>query len=303
MSGCHDVFSDLGLVSPEATLVHLRVLATSDLHASLMPFDYFSDRPDDRIGLVRLGGLVEAMRAGAPNCLLLDNGDTFQGGILAELAAKGTAGFDPHPMIMAMNALRYDAATLGNHDFDYGIDMLDRILSEAAFPVVLANAHRPGNGEPFRPRHVILEREVEDLDGDRHRLRIGVTGTTPPQVAQWNRGALDGALAFEDAVEATAREALELKASGADIVVALAHSGLGEGVCRTVQRPPGRHPPATVRKTSRGPSPRFRMWTWWWRATRTRSFPPIATATSFRPTARSFSRASGGLTWDASMSP
>jgi 2',3'-cyclic-nucleotide 2'-phosphodiesterase/3'-nucleotidase len=228
MSVCQDVFRDLGPLTDAASLVHLRVLATTDLHASLMPFDYFTDRPDDRIGLVRVGGLVEALREGIPNCLLFDNGDTFQGSMLAELAARGTSGFDSHPMIVAMNALGYDAATLGNHDFDYGIGMLDRILSQAAFPVVLANAQHPGNGEPFRPRHVILDREVEDLDGGRHSLRIGVTGTTPPQVGQWNRGVLDGGLSFEDAVEATAREARQLKAAGADIVVALAHSGLGD---------------------------------------------------------------------------
>jgi 2',3'-cyclic-nucleotide 2'-phosphodiesterase/3'-nucleotidase len=142
-----------------------------------------------------------------PNCLLFDNGDTFQGSMLAELAARARPVSTPHPMIVAMNALGYDAATLGNHDFDYGIGMLDRILSEAGFPVVLANAQHPGNGEPFRPRHVILEREVEDLDGGRPTLRIGVTGTTPPQVARWNAASWTDGLCFEDAVEATAREA------------------------------------------------------------------------------------------------
>jgi len=228
MSVCREFSKDLGPLPRDASLVHLRVLATADLHATLMPFDYFSDSADDRVGLVRIAGLVEAARADTPNCLLFDNGDTFQGGALGDLAAEQAArGNGPHPMILAMNALGYDAATLGNHDFDYGIDLLRGIFADAGFPVVLANAQYPGNGEPFRPRHVMLERDVQDLDGAWHILRIGVTGTVPPQVSRWNRFILNGDLTFGDAVEAAAREATILKAAGADIVVVLAHSGLG----------------------------------------------------------------------------
>ena len=181
---------------------------------------------------MRIAGLVEAARADTPNCLLFDNGDTFQGGALGDLAAQQAArGNGPHPMILAMNALGYDAATLGNHDFDYGIDLLRGILADAGFPVVLANAQYPGNGEPFRPRHVLLERDVQDLDGAWHVLRIGVTGTVPPQVSRWNRSILNGDLIFGDAVAAAACEAQSLKAAGADIVVVLTHSGLED--CET----------------------------------------------------------------------
>jgi 2',3'-cyclic-nucleotide 2'-phosphodiesterase/3'-nucleotidase len=227
-----EIVRDLGPLSRDTSLVHLRLLATSDLHAMLMPFDYFTDSRDDRVGLVRVAGMVEAARAEAPNCLLLDNGDTFQGGALGDLATADVSGEDdPHPMLTAMNAMDYDAATLGNHDFDFGVDVLSRVLLAARFPIVLANAQHPGNGEPFQPRHVILEREVEDIDGARHPLRIGVTGTVPPQVAQWNATTLKGQLVFEDAVTATAREAGLLKAAGADIVIVLAHSGLGDLDC------------------------------------------------------------------------
>jgi 2',3'-cyclic-nucleotide 2'-phosphodiesterase/3'-nucleotidase len=232
MSVCREFAKDLGPLPRDASLVHLRVLATADLHATLMPFDYYSDSADDRVGLVRIAGLVEAARADTPNCLLFDNGDTFQGGALGDLAAEEAAsGNGPHPMIVAMNALGYDAATLGNHDFDYGIDLLRGFLADAGFPVVLANAQYPGNGEPFRPRHVLLERDVQDLDGAWHVLRIGVTGTVPPQVSRWNRFILNGDLIFGDAVAAAACEAQFLKAAGADIVVVLTHSGLGD--CET----------------------------------------------------------------------
>jgi 2',3'-cyclic-nucleotide 2'-phosphodiesterase/3'-nucleotidase len=163
-----EIVRDLGPLSRDTSLVHLRVLATTDLHATLMPFDYFTDRRDDRVGLVRVAGMVEAARAEAPNCLLLDNGDTFQGGALGDLARGRLGEDDPHPMLTAMNALDTTPRRLGNHDFDFGIDVLSRVLLAARFPIVLANAQHPGNGEPFRPRHVILEREVEDIDGARH---------------------------------------------------------------------------------------------------------------------------------------
>lgn len=234
MTLCREFAKDLGPLSSDTALVHLRVLATTDLHAMLMPFDYYADSRDDSVGLVHVAGLVEAVRAQTPNCLLLDNGDTFQGSVLGDVAVKTvTCGGAPHPMIVAMNALGYDAATLGNHDFDYGLDVLDAILSGARFPVVLANAQHPGNGKPYVPRHVMLERQFEDLDGQRHRIRIGVTGTAPPQVAQWSRAILNGDLTFCDAVSSIEHEARILRAAGADIVVALAHSGLGDGNLRT----------------------------------------------------------------------
>jgi len=95
-------------------------------------------------------------------------------------------------MIAAMNALRYDAATLGNHDFDFGLAVLDRTLSAASYPVVLANARRLGPGPDVVVRHAILERVLVDETGIRRRLRVGVTGATPPQVMRWARAQLDG---------------------------------------------------------------------------------------------------------------
>ena len=214
-------------VSAGASL-RLRVLATTDLHAHLLPFDYFADRRDDGVGLATLATLIEQARADCPNTLLLDNGDTLQGAPLAdaalsELMPRG----DPHPMIAAMNALGYDAATLGNHDFDFGLDALDRALAAARYPLVLANAVRiDAGGWPVRP-HVILERSVVDEAGASLPLRIGITGATPPQVMRWARSHLDGRLQVGDILPAVAREVAALRAAGADLVIVLAHSGLG----------------------------------------------------------------------------
>ena len=105
--------------------LRLRVLATTDLHAHLFSYNYYANRPDNRVGLARLAASIVQARAECPNILLFDNGDTFQGAplgdaALSDLMPRALA----HPMVAAMNGLGYDAATLGNHDFDYGIEAL-----------------------------------------------------------------------------------------------------------------------------------------------------------------------------------
>jgi 2',3'-cyclic-nucleotide 2'-phosphodiesterase/3'-nucleotidase len=228
MSLCGEFAKELETPLEGQSRLHVRLLATSDLHANLLPYNYYTDTRDDAVGLVRVAGLIEAARADAPNCLVLDNGDTLQGAPLGDVAvADMLPRGDPHPMVAAMNAIGYDAATLGNHDFDYGIGVLDAALSRARFPVVLANAQR-ADGGPFRPGHVILRRMMRDRAGELQELRVGITGTVPPQVAQWNRMALGGELTFSCSVASVAREAAEMRAAGADLVVVLAHAGLGE---------------------------------------------------------------------------
>lgn len=208
--------------------VHLRVLATTDLHAHLLPFDYFTDRRDSSVGLAQLGELIDAARATAKNVLLLDNGDTLQGAPLADAAvAEIVPAGRLHPMIVAMNALGYDAATLGNHDFDFGLPHLSASLEGAAFPIVSANVHCTA-GYGFVPPRCILTREVTDSVGAVHTLRIGITGGVPPQVAQWNKPHLQNCMAVDDMLDALRGEVAALREEGVDIVLALAHSGYGQ---------------------------------------------------------------------------
>ncbi|MDG3042675.1 bifunctional 2',3'-cyclic-nucleotide 2'-phosphodiesterase/3'-nucleotidase [Roseicyclus marinus] len=208
--------------------VRLRILATSDLHAHLLPFNYFSDRPEQDVGLSNLAALIQRARAGCPNTLLFDNGDTLQGAPLADAALSDLMPRgDTHPMITLMNALGYDAATLGNHDFDFGLGALQQALAGARYPVVLGNvdwmATDPG---PVRPG-LILDRVVVDEDGAPHRLRVGVTGAVPPQVMRWARAHLQGRIDVGHILPAMSQQAAALREAGADIVVVLAHSGLG----------------------------------------------------------------------------
>lgn len=217
-----------------AAAARLRLLGTTDLHAHLLPYDYFRDRESDAVGLVRTASLIAEARAEVENCLLFDSGDVLQGSPMGDLFAEpGRIGPDrPHPMIAAMNRLGYDAATPGNHDFNYGIDFLRRAFSGARFPVVASNAAlrlgaTPGRDRTLLPARALLTREIRDEAGVARQLRIGVLGLAPPQIAQWDRAHLAGRLAMRDIIEAAQAHVAALRRAGAEVVVALCHSGLG----------------------------------------------------------------------------
>lgn len=217
--------------SPEArgkaAELQVTLLATSDLHAQIHPHDYYRDEAADDLGLARLAPLVEEHRAAAPNCLLCDNGDTLQGTPLGDYVARErTDTTRPHPMIAAMNALGYDAATPGNHDFNYGQDFLAHALQDADFPVVLANVTR-ADGTPFLPPSAMLTRRMHDGDGRAHDIRIGVIGLAPPQITHWDKPLLQAVLQTHPIVATATRVVRDLRAAGADLVVALCHSGIG----------------------------------------------------------------------------
>ena len=204
----------------------MRLLGLTDLHANLYPYDYYRDRPDDSVGLARAASLVAEARRECPNCLLFDNGDILQGTPLGDLAAQAIAT-DPaaiHPVIAAMNRLDYAAATLGNHDFNYGLEALERAYAQARFPVISCNVRR-SDGSPWYPPSIVIERMLVDEDGRAQRLRVGVIGVAPPQIAQWDEAHVRGCLTTVDIVEATRAELDELR-DRVDLVVVLCHSGL-----------------------------------------------------------------------------
>ncbi|MFI0395880.1 5'-nucleotidase C-terminal domain-containing protein [Paracoccus jiaweipingae] len=206
----------------------LRLLATSDLHMHLLGYDYYANRADPAIGLAGLVPLIAQARAGAPNCLLFDNGDVFQGNPLADYEATGPRRTcpQPHPAVVMMNRLGYDAATLGNHDFSFGPAFLRRLLAQAEWPVVVSNARLDG-GSPWQP-HLLLQRRVLADDGRHHALKIGIIGTLPPQTPLWESG-LQGVLHTTGVMTAASAAVAGLQAQGADVIVALVHGGIGEG--------------------------------------------------------------------------
>ncbi|WP_300519876.1 bifunctional 2',3'-cyclic-nucleotide 2'-phosphodiesterase/3'-nucleotidase [Aliiroseovarius sp.] len=217
----------------------LRILATTDLHMHILPYDYFTDSASQTRGLARTASLIHAARAEAAAvsaaCLLVDNGDFLTGTPMDDefaqrMARPGDGGGEPHPMISVMNALGYDAATLGNHDFDHGFAWLERVLEQAEFPLVLANLDRPpGHGVTarFLPPYTILTRQVHTAEGVARTLRIGVLGFLPPHSIR-PRHTLKTPPETGDIVEVARRLVPKLRADGADLVLVLAHTGIGE---------------------------------------------------------------------------
>ncbi|SFR15113.1 bifunctional 2',3'-cyclic-nucleotide 2'-phosphodiesterase/3'-nucleotidase [Poseidonocella sedimentorum] len=213
---------------------HLRLMETTDLHVHVFPYDYYSDRPVDTVGLSRTASIIEGVRAESANALLLDNGDFLQGNPMGDYIAyeRGMKEGDMHPVIAAMNALGFDASTLGNHEFNYGLDFLMKSVAGAGFPVVCANvATELGAGvredKTLLPPYVILDREITLGDGSTAPIRIGLIGFVPPQIMNWDRKHLEGNVGVRDIVAAARAYVPQMKEQGADIIVALSHSGIG----------------------------------------------------------------------------
>jgi 2',3'-cyclic-nucleotide 2'-phosphodiesterase / 3'-nucleotidase len=209
--------------------IHLRILATSDVHMHILPFDYCTGTGTDTLGLARTAGLIAQARSEAANCLLFDNGDFLQGSPMGTYVAQSSVAEDTkvHPIFAAMNHLRYDAGTFGNHEFNFGLDFLESALQGATFPVVSANVHKTVGAVPLVPPYVILDRNVVASDGTTHTIRIGVIGFTPPQILIWDHWHLAGKLTTQDIVDAAAHCVPQMKAEGADLIIALSHSGIG----------------------------------------------------------------------------
>jgi len=212
---------------------HLRILSTTDLHVHVHAYDYYADRPNNTMGLARTAAIIAAIRAEATNTLMVDNGDYLQGNPMGDYIAysRGMAEGDLHPVIAAMNTVGYDAGTLGNHEFNYGMTFLERVNARAEFPIVCANFARSLGASPrqdalWLPPYVILERELTDGAGTRHPIRIGLIGFVPPQIMQWDRAHLEGSFAARDILEAARAWVPEVREAGADLVVALAHTGI-----------------------------------------------------------------------------
>ncbi|SIT84661.1 2',3'-cyclic-nucleotide 2'-phosphodiesterase / 3'-nucleotidase [Yoonia rosea] len=201
----------------------LRLLETTDLHMQLLDYDYFADRQDPTTGLVKLADQIAALRDDPlVTTILCDNGDLIQGNPLADYLAQTLAPDQTHPIIAALDMLQYDAITLGNHEFDYGPVFLKSVLAKASFPVVCTNVPAFHGDDLVKP-FTILERDIPCDDGIRHPIKIGVIGFAPPQFADAGNPALNAT----DIRRAAQDIVPQVKAAGADIIVALCHSGIG----------------------------------------------------------------------------
>ncbi len=212
----------------QAAELRLRLLQTADVHMNLLNYDYYQDRPTDEYGLAKTVSLIKAARSEARNSLLFDNGDLLQGSPLGDLVAriKPLPQREVHPAYKVLNLLQVDAANIGNHEFNYGLPFLRQAIAGASFPYVSANVVEADSGRPAFTPYVILERKLLDESGAEQRLKIGVIGFVPPQIMQWDRQHLQGKVQALDMVEAARRYLPEMRAKGAELIVAIAHSGI-----------------------------------------------------------------------------
>lgn len=224
-----------------AARVTLRLLSTTDLHGTLLPFDYARDRPLPGRGLATLATLIAEARAEEPVNLLCETGDMLQGSPLAELAAtRALRPGEVHPVIAAMNLMGYDAAALGNHDFDHGLALVEQAARQARFPLLCANLRRPG-AAPEAAAPVRATALVRRETGTGPALVVGLVGVAPPQTLRWSAAA-GAALAAQGIVAAVRSHAARLRARGADLVVALCHSGIGAAGAAEATGSPGPSP-------------------------------------------------------------
>ena len=202
-------------VSAKNEPYHLVVLGTSDIHGNIWGYSYEDGKETTNNGMVRLHTYVNEERKKYPNLLLIDAGDAIQGTIMTDDIYNKNPNLQ-HPMMVAFNELKYDSFTLGNHEFNWGIDTMKKILSQASFPVLGANV-KDKNGNYLTGRgHVILER-----DG----VKIGIIGVVTPDIPIWDGGKQGIADTIFEAANVAVKNEIKLIKDKVDVIIVQAHMG------------------------------------------------------------------------------
>jgi 2',3'-cyclic-nucleotide 2'-phosphodiesterase/3'-nucleotidase len=244
--GCSSLSQgDVTPIGAEATLA---LLETTDLHANVLSYDYYKLQADPSIGLERTATLIKQARAEFPNNLLLDNGDALQGTALADYQAliKPVACGETLAIYKAMNQLGVDGAGVGNHEFNYGLAYLSQVTGSRfdvdgvpadaprcagpKFPIVLSNIYSLKTKQPLFEPFRILPREIAASGPDgkplKATIKVGIIGFAPPGVLSWDKRWLDGKVYAEGVREAAEKYIPQMRAQGADLVVAISHGGI-----------------------------------------------------------------------------
>jgi len=226
----------------------LALLETTDLHANVLSYDYYKLQDEPSIGLERTAALIAQARREFPNNLLLDNGDTIQGTALADYQAlvKPLACGQTLAIYKAMNLLKVDGGGIGNHEFNYGLAFLSQVTGnqfdvdsvDAAkprcagpqFPQVLANVYSVKSGKPlFAPYHII-DKKITATGADGKTItstvKVGIISFAPPTIMSWDKRWLEGRVYTQGVRETAEKFIPEMRARGAELVVAISHGGL-----------------------------------------------------------------------------
>ncbi|MBF0315367.1 MAG: bifunctional 2',3'-cyclic-nucleotide 2'-phosphodiesterase/3'-nucleotidase [Oligoflexia bacterium] len=226
----------------QAEVGELRLAATTDLHCNVLNYDYYKGATTDAYGTVKVATLIkrarkESMEKGAA-FVLIDNGDTLQGAPLCDLWAQTLEG--EHPMFKILNRLQYDIGTVGNHEFNFGLEYLQRSLSSARFPVINSNIyfddHDGVNGRHYFVPSVVIEKLV-GKGAKATPVKVGFFGVAPLEILNWDRDKLLGKVVVKSIRETALESVAKLKREGAQVIVALVHEGVSVG--NVVAKVPG----------------------------------------------------------------
>lgn len=206
----------------------LRILATTDLHMHLTARNFFTDKPAPTHGFAGVATLIENARAEASaqaaGCVLFDNGDLLQGTAMGEWLARAPVTAQ-HPAIACINALKYDAVGVGNHDLDYGMPYLRDVAAQMQAPMVASNLSAQDMGA-LTPA-ALIPCEIPAQPGTpAQTVTVGVLSVLPQQTSLWNHHLLEGVATIEVAFDSLTSAVPALRARGADVIVLLAHMGL-----------------------------------------------------------------------------
>lgn len=198
--------------------ISLAVMATTDVHGRVRAWDYYRDQEEPRYALAKVATLVDSIRSVYQHHLLLDAGDWLQGNPFAEYFALHDPQERHYPFLEVVDAMEYDAVVLGNHEFNFGLDYLNRQIEMTSTPILGANIYHHGTSSPAYPPYI-----MKDVAG----IKIAVVGLTTPGSAVWDRARVEGILDFGDGMEAARRFVQEVtEEQGAEVVIVLAHTGL-----------------------------------------------------------------------------
>lgn len=190
----------------------LNILQTSDTHSRIEPVSPLAaDRNAGLGGVVRRATFVKQFRAEHPDMLLLDCGDISQGTPYYNM-------FQGELEVKMMNLMHYDAMTIGNHEFDFGLENMARLFRLADFPVVCANYDVTGTVlEGLVKPYTVLERAG---------LRIGVFGLSP-RLEGLVQAANCAGVTYSDPIDAARRTTRTLREQEqCDVVICLSHLGM-----------------------------------------------------------------------------
>lgn len=228
------VLNDTRTKETAQATIQLRIMETNDLHGNMLDYDYKKGKETVEFGLARIASLIKLSRMENANTLLFDVGDVLEGNALGKYALKSYKldQMHIHPVYKVMNLLHYDAGTVGNHEFKYGLRFLGESLTGANFPYVNANIYIDDHNDfviddiNFFNPYIIMEKEFIDTNGKKHMVKVGVIGLISPITEKWNKKFFRGNLKIKNMRETAEHFVPIMKEQGADIIITLAHVAL-----------------------------------------------------------------------------